>query len=416
VAGAAPICVLESVELHAKANASEVAQKEPVRDIEAIRIGDRVRADSPLATTPGEIPHDTHGRVTRVWSDGDLGIHFDGFGVLLVKQHELCKLSTIGKATLGIGTSVKIVGDSPFTGKCGTIVQSDDSIYEVELDSGAQMWFNQMLVEEAIKMGDRVRATSHLTSAPKEVPSGTDGTVIRAWRDGDLGIHFVGIGVLLVEHREVCKLCMISEAIVEASANDHHVVKQTGLACTQLEQHAQTIEEGSLPQEEVAQPIVHQDSPQVGSTKVVHELDSRTHKCEDSPQQETNTISASSSQSNLNPRSTTKRAAKTKAKAKAKAKANNFPSYTGYFSHPQVLGGKKMDITLQMSAEAKGDWTVGKKTIQITASFDGDKVTFDDGMTQFVGERDSKGNLKGEVLQEGVAGGGFALKQRKEKP
>ena len=45
----------------------------------------------------------------------------------------------------------------------------------------------------------------------------------------------------------------------------------------------------------------------------------------------------------------------------------------------------------------------------------GDRVRLSDGMTTLEGAKDAKGNLKGEVIQEGEPGGSFLLKPIKKK-
>lgn len=118
------------------------------------------------------------------------------------------------------------------------------------------------------------------------------------------------------------------------------------------------------------------------------------------------------------PRSKAKAASKRAAAAAAQPQKTDIASanapivYDGKFEHP-VFGRRKIDITVTLIDDISGTWVVLGKTKSLRVTWHGERVIIDDGMTQFVGCRDLKGNIKGEVCQEAERGGSFSLKKRR---
>jgi hypothetical protein len=115
---------------------------------------------------------------------------------------------------------------------------------------------------------------------------------------------------------------------------------------------------------------------------------------------------------NSHTRSKAKSSPRSKAKMEVQ-KTDLHAIYDGSFSHP-VFGRKKIDISVEFTTGTTGTWTaLDNKSRRIRITWHGERVTLDDGMTQFVGVRNLKGNIQGQVIQEAERGGSFSLKQRK---
>lgn len=92
----------------------------------------------------------------------------------------------------------------------------------------------------------------------------------------------------------------------------------------------------------------------------------------------------------------------------------SFPQrYAGTFSHPDLPG--ELEITVVRKDEASGTWTAAGETKKIEVKEKEGKIGFkDEEDTVMIGEADSSGVIKGEVLHEGKGGGTFTLKPQEE--